>query len=88
MTWLLANGGDVALRDADGDTPLHSCEEVDCAALLVAAGADLMAANDEGKIPYVVAAEDCRLDLAVYLKKVRWPRGGCCGCAETLPCTF
>lgn len=70
LEWLLANGGDVALRDADGDTPLHSCEEVECAELLIAAGAELMAENEEKKIPYVIAAEECRLDLAVYLKKV------------------
>ncbi len=51
LQWLLSNGGDPNLRDADGDTPLHHCDRVEAARLLVSFGADVMVRNGEGRTP-------------------------------------
>jgi hypothetical protein len=72
---LLARGGDATLRDADGDTPLHACESVECAALLLGAGADLTAQNDEGQPPLVTAAEDGRREMVAWLLSQYAARG-------------
>jgi uncharacterized protein len=73
--WLLDNGADANIRDEDGDTPLHQCEDAECAKLLIEAGADLFAENGEGKVPYVVAKEDHRKDVADYLAKLYEEKG-------------
>ena len=75
LSWLLSNGGDASLVDADGDTPLHVCEDAACGQLLVAAGADAFASNAEGKVPYEVAASEGRAEYAVYLQSVYAARG-------------
>ncbi len=49
MSFLLSAGADVNAGDCDGDTPLHNVESVDCAALLLAAGAVLDAPNKKGR---------------------------------------
>jgi len=33
--WLIENGADVNITDDDGDTPLHACETVDMAKMLI-----------------------------------------------------
>ncbi|OWZ05549.1 hypothetical protein PHMEG_00022343 [Phytophthora megakarya] len=58
VVFLLASGADVKLGDDDMDTPLHRCESVECAKLLLERGADLNARNSEGQTPYDVAIED------------------------------
>lgn len=57
LAFLLSQGGDATLRDSDGDTPLHYCESPACGDMLLAAGADLLAANDEGDVPYASAVK-------------------------------
>lgn len=46
---LIDAGGDVNVRDADGDTPLHACEFVRCAKTLLDHGADPTLRNAEDK---------------------------------------
>jgi hypothetical protein len=75
LQWLLTNGGSHALRDEDGDTPLHSCEDEACARLLVDAGADITAVNSEDVTAYAVAVTDGRKDLASYLRQLYIDRG-------------
>lgn len=66
--FLVARGGNVARLDPDGDTPLHVCEEVEVAQVLVGYGADPQARNAEGKRPHDVALEDGHVALANYLR--------------------
>ncbi|KAE8902462.1 hypothetical protein PF005_g18394 [Phytophthora fragariae] len=58
VVFLLASGADAKLGDNEMDTPLHRCETVECAKLLLEHGADLNARNTEGQTPYDVAIED------------------------------
>ena len=67
LLWLLANGGEAGLRDGDGDTPLHVVESVDAARLLLAHGADVLAANVAGECPRDKAIEDENDELAGFL---------------------
>lgn len=48
LGYLLANGGDINLRDDDGDTPLYVVESVEMAEWMVRHGADPGLTNDEG----------------------------------------
>lgn len=48
LEYLLSVGGDINLRDDDGDTPLYVVESVDTARWMVDHGADPSLANDEG----------------------------------------
>jgi len=49
--WLIENGADVNITDDDGDTPLHACETVDMAKMLIEEyKANPLAKNDEGKM--------------------------------------
>lgn len=68
VQFLIGRGGNVALRDPDGDTPLHVCEEVDVAQVLVENGADPQSQNMEGKRPHDIALEDGHLPLGNYLR--------------------
>lgn len=68
VQFLIDRGGNVALRDPDGDTPLHVCEEVNVAQVLVGSGADPQARNTDGKRPHDVALEDGHVALANYLR--------------------
>ncbi|KAI9503385.1 ankyrin repeat-containing domain protein, partial [Coemansia spiralis] len=51
LNYLIENNGDVNITDCDGDTPLHICEDVECAQLLLDHGADPNAKNHEGLTP-------------------------------------
>jgi hypothetical protein len=68
VQFLIGRGGNVALRDPDGDTPLHVCEEVSVAQVLVGSGADPQVRNTDGKRPHDVALEDGHMALANYLR--------------------
>jgi ankyrin repeat protein len=48
LSWLLAHGGDINIRDADGDTPLHHCDAAPAAQFLLAHGADATLTDEEG----------------------------------------
>lgn len=65
--WLLQNGGDVGLRDSDGDTPLMVCESAACAALLKGAGADVFAANTAGRTAFHTATLEYREEMVAWL---------------------
>ena len=67
LKFLLSNGANVMLCDADGDTPLHGCEEPAVAQILIDAGAKLDAKNAEGKTPIEIAAEDERETMVGFL---------------------
>ncbi|KAJ2698788.1 hypothetical protein H4R19_005569, partial [Coemansia spiralis] len=58
LQFLLDNGGDVGVVDADGDTPLHVCEDRTCAALLLERGADATKQNREGLTPVHTTLEN------------------------------
>ncbi|ORX63256.1 ankyrin [Anaeromyces robustus] len=67
--WLLEHGADVNITDDDGDTPLHSCESVAMAKMLIEEfNADPLKKNDEGKMPIDNAYEEDYDDLVEYLK--------------------
>lgn len=63
------------LRDSDGDTPLHACENAESAAALLEAGALIDAKNLEGKTPYEVAFEEFREDMVRFLQGEYLARG-------------
>jgi uncharacterized protein len=48
LSWLLAHGGDINIRDSDGDTPLHHCDAAPAAQFLLAHGADATLTDEEG----------------------------------------
>lgn len=49
LTVLLARGANVNLTDDDGDTPLHSCEDIKTAEFLLEHKADIMQKNSDGQ---------------------------------------
>lgn len=65
-------GGDINIQDNDGDTPLHHCEELSVARLLVEEfKADWRKVNGEGKTAAVALEEDGEyVDIAEYLKSL------------------
>ena len=68
LRYLLAQVAvDVNCKDEDGDSPLHVCEDVETAKILLDAGADPGAPNGAGQVPYEVAAEEERSEVAQYL---------------------
>eukprot|EP01032_Pedospumella_encystans_P014992 gene14992-17189_t len=67
LEYLLSVGGDVSLRDEDGDTPLLVCEKPDIFQRLVAAGADPHVKNSEGKGIVEKAVEEDAEELINYL---------------------
>lgn len=67
--WLLSQGADVAIRDADGDTALHYCEDTQCADLLVTAGVDITAVNAAGHCAYFFAAWEAREPMVEWFKR-------------------
>ncbi|KAJ2020709.1 hypothetical protein GGI13_005081 [Coemansia sp. RSA 455] len=58
LEFLIKNGGDVNITDNDGDTPLHICEDLECAQLLLDNGANPEAENDEGLSPVHTTLEN------------------------------
>ncbi|KAJ2868105.1 hypothetical protein GGH94_000373 [Coemansia aciculifera] len=58
LEFLIKNGGDVSITDNDGDTPLHICEDLECAQLLLDNGANPEAENDEGLSPVQTTLEN------------------------------
>ncbi|KAI9479256.1 hypothetical protein LPJ78_002676 [Coemansia sp. RSA 989] len=58
LKYLLDNGGDVNIVDSDGDTPLHICEDKQCAELLLKHGADMERKNKEGLTPVHTTLEN------------------------------
>lgn len=58
IQWLLSNNVNVNIRDADGDTALHHCDDAISAKLLMEGGADHQLTNDEGKNPLQVKEEE------------------------------
>jgi hypothetical protein len=69
VAFLLNQGAQPNIRDADGDTPLFTCEEPHVAQLLIQAGADPTVRNTEGKSAAEVAAEDERRDMELFLRE-------------------
>lgn len=68
LKWLLENGGNVALKDADGDTPLHYCEDAECADLLLQHGASLFVENDNGYPPYYFSVWEDREEMREWFE--------------------
>jgi hypothetical protein len=63
IQWLLGLNADsividVNAKDGDGDTPLHHCDDVDTAKILIEAGADTTIKNCDGKTALEVKQED------------------------------
>ena len=74
-TWLLSQGANPNLPDNDGDTPLFACESAACADLLLAAGADLFAANKAGHCAYFFAAWEERAEMLPWFAEKYAARG-------------
>ncbi|KAJ2356233.1 hypothetical protein IWW50_002837 [Coemansia erecta] len=69
LQYLLDNGGDVDIVDSDGDTPLHICEDIKCAELLLARGADPEKKNHEGLTPVHTTFENEATEVTELLCK-------------------
>ncbi|KAJ1796759.1 hypothetical protein LPJ59_003548 [Coemansia sp. RSA 2399] len=67
LKYLIANGGNVNIVDADGDTPLHICEDVECAQILLDNGADPNIENHEGLTPVHTTLENEATDVTKLL---------------------
>lgn len=79
LKYLIDHGGDINVKDSDGDTPLHACEQVSVAEKLVELGADINAKNDEDQTPLEKAEEDADFpELIDFLRKKS-------GIEQTLP---
>ena len=81
LAYLISKGGDVNIRDIDGDTPLHACDSAECAALLLAAGGDVNALNTESRSPLYLSLKDHREGMIEFLRAngaapVEVPEGG------------
>jgi hypothetical protein len=48
LEYLISIGGDINLRDADGDSPLYVVESVEMARWMIERGADPTIKNDDG----------------------------------------
>ncbi|CAN0182312.1 unnamed protein product [Phaeothamnion confervicola] len=69
LNWLIDNGANVNVIDADGDTPLHHCESVEPAQLLIAKGANVYQQNAAGETPLSSAEESESEELAAFLRE-------------------
>lgn len=49
---------DINAKDGDGDTPLHHCDDVDSAKILIEVGADDTITNNDGKTALQVKEEE------------------------------
>ena len=71
LKYLLAQVAiDVNCKDEDGDSPLHYCEDVATATILLQHGADPSAPNSNGQTPADLAAEEERDEVAQFLNGV------------------
>lgn len=72
LKYLVSVGGDVNLKDADGDTPLHAVEDVKTAATLVEEmNANWRLKNAEGQTPLAVAEDDDEYpELIAYFRSL------------------
>lgn len=68
LEYLLSVGGDVTLRDEDGDTPLLVSEKPEIFQRLVLAGADPHVKNSDGKGIVEKAVEEDAEDLIIFLQ--------------------
>lgn len=69
LEYLFSKGGNANVQDGDGDTPLHHCESVDTARILVAHGADWTLKNSEGQSPASYIVEEAEFpELGRYLQ--------------------
>lgn len=59
LEYLISVGGDINLRDDDGDTPLYVVESVEMARWMVERGADVGVVNEEG-----LSVSPCLLGLS------------------------
>lgn len=64
-------GGDINIRDSDGDTPLHHCEDVETARVIIEElGGDFTLVNDEGKTALQVLEDDAEFpELIQYIRQ-------------------
>ncbi|KAJ8453914.1 hypothetical protein ONZ45_g19514 [Pleurotus djamor] len=67
LQYLIEKGGDVNVKDHDGDTPLYTVENVQTARFLLDSGATLDIRNNDGLSPIDHLAEDFP-DVAAYLQ--------------------
>lgn len=67
LRYVLEQGGDVNIRDAEGDTPLLVCESPEVFEILVAAGADPNAVNSDGEGILQKVVEDENEEMVLYL---------------------
>lgn len=81
LTYLLSVGGDINLRDDDGDTPLYVVESVDTARWMVEHGADAALTNDEGLTvrppsfsSLALALPKHHADPTEHRQRTRWKR--------------
>ena len=75
MQWLLCQGANPNIRDADGDTPLMACEDPACADALLAAGADIDAVNNDGATAFFNATWEDRSEMIAWLSEKYILRG-------------
>lgn len=73
LKYLVSVGGNVNLQDEEGDTPLHSVEDVKTAATLVEElGADWKLKNNEEQTPLAVAEEEDEFpELIAYFRSLQ-----------------
>lgn len=69
LNYLFGIGGDPNVQDHDGDTPLHHCENVETAKVLVQHGANWSIKNKDGLAPAAYIIEDGDFpELGKYLQ--------------------
>lgn len=69
LNYLFTIGGNPNVQDHDGDTPLHHCEDVETARLLVSHGADWNLKNNDGFSPASYIIEEGEFpELGKYLQ--------------------
>lgn len=73
LRYLISVGGDVNIQDEDGDTPLHSVEDVTTAAVLVQEfNANWRHKNHEGQTPLAKAEEEDEFpELIAYYRSLQ-----------------
>lgn len=71
---LINRGGDINIQDNDGDTPLHHCEDVKTAKVIIERlNGDWKIKNEEGQTPLDAKTDDDEFpELIAYLKGVKY----------------